>query len=172
MKRVILDTNIYGEIIRFEDTQFMLDNIPKSGLMVYGTRLIRKELRDTPRQKVIVAEEKKRKLRLLLLALYDAIVNGHNLEEGQKADSIANAYFLAYKEMGGIARLEEIEKDFRIISVASINSLDVIYSNDNKTLAHPLALKSYNLINAINKLKTPILKNYEEFKNDIRKSLL
>ena len=107
MKREILDTNIYGKILDKGDVDFVLNNLPKSNIIIYGSDIIRKELRDTPKEKIIIAENKKVKIRILLLNLYDFI----------NAD----------------------------------------------------AIKSYELVNSIKKLKTPNFKSYEEFKNAISK---
>ncbi len=169
MKRIILDSNIYGRIIEKMDVDFILNSLPKSGIIIYGTDIIRKELRDTPKQKVMISENKKIKIRLLLLNLYDFIVKDHQLKTTDTANEIAEAYCIAYKKLGGIISREEIINDFMIISSATINKLDVVYSEDNKTMLNKDALDSYELVNRIKKLRTPIFKSYKEFKNEIKK---
>ena len=80
MKRAILDTNIYGKIIEKMDIDFVLDNLQKSSIIIYGSDVIRKELRDTPKEKIMITENKKIKIRLLLLTVYDFIVKGHQFK--------------------------------------------------------------------------------------------
>jgi len=59
--------------------------------------------------------------------------------------------------------------DFMIVSIATLNKLDVVYSKDNNTMLNNYAVKSYELVNSIKKLNTPKFKSYEEFKNEISK---
>ena len=49
MKRVILDTNIYGVITIDIDRAIIRDKIGKTAI-IYGMPLIRKELRDAPKK--------------------------------------------------------------------------------------------------------------------------
>ena len=72
MKRIIFDTSAYGEMIIHPEIVKLLRRIVESnGIVVYGTKLIRKELRDTPKNERI----KEGKLRLLMLDLYDSLVS-------------------------------------------------------------------------------------------------
>jgi len=169
MKRVILDSNIYGKIIEKMDMNFVLERSSKTNLVIYGTDLIRKELRDTPKKKIMVSENKKVKIRLLLLNLYDTIVKNHQLKTTEVIKDTAEAYYLAYKQFEGLKSREEIINDFRIVSTATINGLDIIYSEDNRTMISDKSVKSYELVNKIKKLKTPSFESYEEFKNDLSK---
>ena len=169
MKRELLDSNIYGKIIEYKDVDFMLSNLPKSGIVVYGSEIIRKELRDTPKEKIMISENKKIKIRLLLLSLYDFVVGNHQLKTTDAIKELADAYYIAYKKFGGLKERHEIINDFLIVSTATLNRLDVIYSADNKTMVGKDAVKSYDLVNSIKKLKKPKFKSYEEFKNEISK---
>ena len=63
MKRVILDTNIYGRIIERDDADLVLNSIAKSGIIVYSCDVIRKELRKMSKEKITISYGKKRKLR-------------------------------------------------------------------------------------------------------------
>ncbi len=169
MKRELLDSNIYGRIIEKMEMDFVLNNLPKSGIIIYGSETIRKELRDTPKEKIMVAENKKIKIRLLLLNIYDFIVKNHQLKATDSIKELAEAYYLAYKKFGGLKARVEIINDFIIVSTATLNKLDVVYSEDKKTMLGDDAIKSYGLINSIKKLKNPKFKTYEEFKNEISK---
>ena len=169
MKKELLDTNIYGKIIEKLDVDFVLSNLPKPNLTVYGSDVIRKELRDTPKGKIIVAKNKRVKIRLLLLNLYYFILKNHQLKTTEAIEELAQAYYIAYKKFGGFKPREEIINDFIVVSTATINKLDVVYSDDNKTMLSEDAAKSYELVNSIKKLKTPKFKSYEEFKNEISK---
>ena len=169
MKRELLDSNIYGKIIENMDIDYILNKLPNSKIIVYGSDVIRKELRDTPKEKIMISQNKKIKIRILLLNLYDFIIKNHQLKTTDIVKDIANAYFIAYKKFGGIKAKEDIINDFLIVSTATTNKLDVVYSEDNKTMLGKEAIKSYELVNSIKKLKTPNFKSYEEFKNEISK---
>ena len=52
MERVILDSNIYGKSIEEGDINFVLSRLTISKIIVYGSDIIRKELRDTPKEKM------------------------------------------------------------------------------------------------------------------------
>ena len=169
MKRELLDSNIYGKIIEKMEVNFVLNNLPKSNTLIYGSDIIRKELRDTPKEKIVIAENKKKKIRILLLNLYDFIVKNHQLKTTDDVKELAEAYYMAYKKFGGFRLRESMINDFMIVSIATLNKLDVVYSEDNNTMLNNYAVKSYELVNSIKKLNTPKFKSYEEFKNEISK---
>lgn len=169
MKRVILDTNIYGKIIEKREVDFILSNLQKGSIIIYGSDVIRKELRDTSKEKIMLEQNKKIKIRLLLLNIYDFIIKNHQLKTTDSVKELAEAYYAAYKKFGGIKIKEEILNDFIIVSTAAVNNLDVVYSEDNKTMLSKEAINCYELVNEIKKLKMPKFKSYEEFKNDISK---
>ena len=73
------------------------------------------------------------------------------------------------KKFGGSKGVQEIIDDFLIVAAATINRLDIVYSEDSKTMMSAESLKSYELVNSIKKLKTPNFKKYEEFKNEINR---
>lgn len=169
MKRELLDSNIYGKIIENMEVDFVLTNLPKSNILVYGIDIIRKELRDTPKEKIVLSENKRKKIRILLLNLYDFIVKNHQLKTTDAVKELAEAYCIAYMKLGGFKSKEEIINDFIIVAAATINKLEVVYSEDNKTMLSNVAIKSYELVNSIKKLCTPKFKSYGEFKNEISK---
>jgi hypothetical protein len=82
----------------------------------------------------------------------------------QPISSLASKYFIVYKELGGTAKEKDIENDFLIVAAASIKSLDVVVSEDNKTMKDRTAMKSYEIVNKLNGLRTPEFIGYELFK--------
>ena len=163
MKRVILDTNIYGKLAKEKRPYEVLKSI-KSGddFVFYGIReLIRREVRETPRD-VRILDNKS--LRMLLLSLYDSIVKEHELRLNEKIRFIAKRYCDVYKEVGGGVSMNHIMNDFLIIACASLNNLDVVVSEDNATMLSEHSLKSYNIINKTLNLRTPEFVGYTKFK--------
>ena len=108
MKREILDSNIYGKIIENNDIDFVLECLPHSNILIYGADVIRKELRDTPKEKIMVSENKKIKIRLMLLNVYDydflivAVAALNNLEvvysEDNTIKKLKTPRFKSYEE--------------------------------------------------------------------------
>ena len=164
MKRELLDSNIYGKIIEKMDVDLVLNNLPQSGIIVYGLPIIRKELRDTPREIRVQGAN----LRNYLLRIYDKIIGNHTLKIDNYTEMLAEAYFITYKEIGGHISKADMAKDFAIVASATLNNLDIVVSNDNKTMLSEKALKSYRIVNQIKKLKSPRFLNYEEFKKEIK----
>ena len=122
MKRVILDTNIYGKIIENEDTDFILNNIAKSGIIVYSCDAITKELRRVSKEKITISKGKKRKLRSLILGLYHSIVK-KDLHLTEEILNIANLYHVIYRKLGGIIPKDSIITDFIIVnSIKKLNT--------------------------------------------------
>ncbi len=116
MKRLLLDTNIYGEFILDRDFLKLKEEI-QNKFVIHGFKIIRNELRDVPKE--IKLERKN--LRISLLHIYDELV----------------------------------KKDYQI---------DVVVSEDNKSMLTENALKAYRIINALEKKKTPNFIGYLEFK--------
>ena len=168
MKIVILDTNSYGllakDVNRFKIVEKIKTN---SKLIVYGFKIIRNELRDTPKSLRV----QKKGLRIDLLNLYDGIVEEHILEFNSNVQQMAGSYYKAYREFGGIKPREEILNDFSIVSAATIYNLDIIISNDDKTMLNESALRAYKLINSVIDKRTPKFISYEDFKRLLRGDL-
>jgi|SRR3989344_7768836 len=166
MLRVMLDTNIYGLLLKEKDAAEIEIKIEKDNqFIVYGYRPIRNEIRDIPK-----ITKLSRKSRILLLSLYDRITDGHFLEHSIKITILAKRYYDCYRNLGGIYDWDtSIRIDFMIVACASFNSLDIVYSADNKTMLSKSAIKSYNHINAKESLRTPNFLEYrhliERFRN-------
>ena len=69
MKRIILDTNIYGVIAMDEDRSEIVEKIKISKIIVYGFKTIRGEIRDVP-MKIKIGNKS---FRVDLLNLYDIL---------------------------------------------------------------------------------------------------
>lgn len=165
MKRVLLDTNIYGLIVKDNDRAKIRNKIEKErAVVVYGLPLIRRELRSTPKNIRIDGIN----LRNDLLVLYDKLTENHLLKFLNEAEELAESYFYIYKEIGGFASRDEIVKDFCIIAYASLNSLDIVVSDDSRTMFSEKATKSYSIANQIKKIRLPRFVNYEEFKRELK----
>ena len=96
MQNLILDTNIYGLIVVDLNREKVRVSIEKKkSAIVYGLPLIRKELRDTPKN----IRVRGTKLRNYLLEIYDEITKNHTLKSINEAEKLAISYFNVYKEM-------------------------------------------------------------------------
>ncbi|MBU0662686.1 hypothetical protein KKH30_02960, partial [Candidatus Micrarchaeota archaeon] len=90
--RVMLDTNIYGFLVERGETAF-LESLKKSKhVTVYGNKVIRDELRDTPKGRKF----KGRSARSLLINTYDFIVGRHNLNILPVMRFLAEKYWDSY----------------------------------------------------------------------------
>lgn len=67
--RVLFDTNIYGQLAENVDSRQFISLLEKNNILVCGSVIVRKELRNIPKGHVIG----KAKLRKLALNAYDAL---------------------------------------------------------------------------------------------------
>lgn len=137
-------------------------------IIFYGIDIIRKELRATPKTKAEIVRGKLLKLRNALLLTYDLLIGEHQYKIDSKINQIADEYYIAYKVLQGKATKDEIIKDFRIVACASLHNIDILVSDDNKTMLSPESKKAYISVNEINKMMTPNFISFEEFKNLLR----
>ncbi len=162
--RIILDTSIYGKIIedRLEDRIIEKAVIHKHDLIIYGIKIIRKELRAAPKH-----SKDRYDLRLALLKLYDALIKDHELEIKPLANTLALLYYKYYRRNGGSVSWKEIMNDMLIVAEATISKLDIIVSDDNRTMLSQPAKKSYYSVNKEHNLITPNFIGYNEFKRKL-----
>ena len=162
MKKIILDTNVYGEIAKEKTPSLALERIEtQKEFVFYGIReVIRKEVRNTPKDVKIAG----RSLRILLLGLYDSIVKGHELNLTEEMCSIAERYYDAYREFGGSKPKDKIINDFLIVACASLKKMNILVSSDNYTMLTENALRAYNIINKTKDIETPEFIDYLQFK--------
>jgi len=160
MMRVILDTNIYGELVKDPLAGKIIDVINPSIVLIYGIDIIRKELRDTPKKDRLAQKN----LRIALLALYDRLVKDHTIKTSLMMRDLAEKYDLTYRELGGKKPRESLQPDFIIVSCASLKGMDIIVTNDNATLASELSQKAFRIVNMARNLRMPGFRDYEKFK--------
>lgn len=166
MKRVILDTNIYGKMVLDEELDEIKEAV-KIKVIVYGSEVIRKEIRRAPRWTVKYPKN----LRMDLLRLYDSLVK-HNIAITPEILRLAENYYLTYSELGGRLAKSDILTDLIIVACASIQGLDIVVSNDKDTMLNKDFQKIYSLVNKLARKRNPSFLNYVEFKISLRRSLL
>jgi hypothetical protein len=165
MKRIIPDTNFYGLLANDHDRLKVVGNIKsEKGLIIYGFKTIRNELRDVPKKIKVEG----RNLRIDLLSLYDDIIGDHVIEYDTGTIKTAENYYKAYRELGGSKSKIDIINDFVIVSCASINNLDIVVSNDERSMLTENAIRAYNLINSAISKRTPRFISYDQFKKILR----
>mgnify|MGYP001558950667 CR=1 FL=1 len=165
MKKVIFDTNIYGNIA-IEDTGFdIAKNLSKNNeIIIYGSDIIEEELQRVPEEKTL----RGRKFKEIIHYLYYTIIK-YRLKTSPLIDYLAEMYLELYKDK---IKKEKIKKDnwknilvdFRIVALASLKNLDVVFSNDDRTMTSNLCIKIYKKINKENSLRTPEFLNYLDLK--------
>ncbi len=165
MKRVLPDTNFYGLLAQDRERLEVISSIKiNNRLVIYGFKIIRSELRDVPKKIKVGGKN----LRIDLLNLYDEITKNHSFEFNDSIVKIGDNYYKAYKEFGGSKSKQDIIDDFIIVSCASLNNLNIVVSNDERSMVTENAVRAYNLINSVIGRKTPKFINYSKFKNMLR----
>ncbi|HLD96830.1 MAG TPA: PIN domain-containing protein [Candidatus Nanoarchaeia archaeon] len=167
MKRVMFDTNIYGRMV--EEQTHTLIVAKAANIKVYGSVVIRKELRNASKKIKIAHEGVQRKIRIVLLILYDSIVHERTLPVTQQTDELAEQYFVAYKKFGGSEGHTAIFNDFILVATATLNTLNIVYSNDRRTMLSEQAITAYSLINEIHGLQTPHFQSYHELIRELER---
>lgn len=162
MKRLLTDTNFYGLLARDSGRLNVVGSIKTNkNLIIYGFKIIRDELMEIPKKMKIEGKN----LRVDLLNLYDEITGKHNLKFTEIITQRADNYFKAYREFGGSRAKNEIINDFCIVACASLNNLDIVVSNDARSMLTENAIRAYNLVNSVIKKRTPQFISYEKFKS-------
>lgn len=144
MKRVLLDTSVYGELVMETDVAEALVKLVPDKYVVYGTRIIRNELRDISKEAKLEGKSK----RNLLLRLYDSFVKKehHDLAIQPIIEIISSEFYRKYRACGGSKGLREMMNDLRIVACASFNSLDIVVSNDERSMLSKEALRAYSVV--------------------------
>ena len=160
MKRVILDTNIYGRIIERKEAEEIREKLElKRDIIIYGFDVVRKELRVTSKKVRI----EKKSLRLALLGIYDHLTQRHLMSTTSLIRNLADDYYETYKQLGGKYSKEELMNDFLIVACASIHELDIVVSDDNDTMLSENALRAYTIVNKLRKHRLPQFIGYDSF---------
>lgn len=162
--KTLLDTSTYGIIIAEQkDIQLKEKLDERKDVIVFGNQVVRKELENTPEEIPNHAEEKQ-KLRKRLLELYEFLVKDHELEITGLITFLANEYLKACREIPKVSQ-DKLLDDFLIVACASFYNLDIVVSEDNRTMLSEQALKAYKKINENERLRIPkfiSLKKFEE----------
>lgn len=168
MKRVIIDTSSYEEILASFSQEELRLLEERRAYAVEGFVVVRKELRDISKLKILSVEGKKVKLRLALLLLYDNLTSGRSYPLDELMVRTAEEYFDAYVKEGGNRRFDELENDFEIVACASHKQVDIVVSEDRKTMVSDEALKAYEAVNGKLGLRMPLFSEVALFKKEIR----
>jgi|SRR3989344_6968560 len=169
-KKYLLDSNIYGEMVVDKRIEQLKEDykICSQIILIYGIKeIIRKELRATPKD----AKIGEKKLRSNILGIYDIFAGKHELLLTEEHKRLANDYYSAYREFGGSKSKDAMHSDLLIVACASCKEMDVVASEDEKTMLTENAVRAYNLVNSKNKIRTPRFIGYEEFKLELRSCL-
>lgn len=165
MKNLLADTNIYGELVIDVQLGQIKDNLEKqSSVMIFGSPIVRTELRATPK-KIKVSG---RNLRIDLLSLYDILTHNRVLPVTNETEKIADSYYEAYRKLGGAKGKKELWNDFLLVASASLKNMNIVVSEDEATMQAEYSLQAYALINSARKLASPQFINYKQLKELIR----
>ena len=147
MKRVILDTNIYGRMV----IDVELD-----------------EIKEAMRRKLIVYSSEVINLRMDLLRLYDSLVK-LSISVSPEILCLAESYYFAYSKFGGRLNKSDILTDLIVVACASSKGLDIVVSEDTDTMLDNNFQKVYQLVNKLANTRNPQFLDYKEFKILLRR---
>lgn len=162
----MFDTSVYGRLVKEDVVLNEINNRKKTHeFVIYGSPLIRQELRATPK----TALYGDRKLRILLLNIYDNFITkeNQNLKFNKLIETLSKDYFSEYRKNGGNLPSEAMRNDFIIIATATIYQLDIIISDDENTMLSDKAVDSYINVNKKYGLKDPKFRKYNEFRKEL-----
>lgn len=160
MKRMILDTNIYGRMVERREADEIKTRLEsKRDIIIYGFDVVRKELRATSKNKIIG----KTKLRLAVLGIYDRLTQHRIMSTTTLISKLADDYYETYRQLGGRIHRDDIINDFLIVACASIHELDIVVSADNKSMLSGYAIKSYTIVNKLRNYRLPEFIGYDAF---------
>ena len=147
-RRVLFDTNVYELLLTQENLDKIEDLVVGGSIIAYGCKTIRDELRDIPKSKKIG----NRNLRNTLLSAYDKLVKDRSYPVGSEIEALAREYLTEYS--GGVPRAK-IYPDFKIVAAATIHRLDIIVSEDDRTMKSNPAMRAYQNVNGKKMYVTP-----------------
>ncbi len=149
--RILLDTNIYGNIFELDEAEEFIISVGKSDFIICGCNVIRKELRKIP---------KEMKLRKLALSAYDLLVD---FKRNYAVNELIKTLAIGYSGHHG-SSFKNMENDFLIVATASIHNVEIVVSDDEKTMTSAKAIKAYQNVNRKFQLSVPKFIKFEEFK--------
>jgi len=159
--RVIFDTNVYGALIN-ENNYLIIKTrlLNDKSFIIYGFGPIRKELRYIPKS----IKFGNKNTRLFLFNIYDNLTKGRELNNTKEVEDLTKKIYLFYKENGGIRNWKIIRNDFLIVACALINNLDIIVTNDKRTMLNDKAIKAYKKVVEEENLRYPLFCNLNKIK--------
>lgn len=169
-KKILLDTSVYGKLV--EDNfmvPLLLEKKKSNELIFYGLSIIRNELRAIP--KTLFNKAKDKKIRMYSLLFYDNLItkNNHNLKMNFFIDKLSSWYFQEYKRIGGSFGKNEMKIDFLIVACATLYHLDILVSDDKRTMLSDAAIKAYSIVNKEQGFQNPVYLHYDAFREKIIK---
>ena len=166
-KRILLDTSVYGKLV--DDTfvfPLLLSGKKDNDFVVYGNDIIRAELRAISRN---ARDGKGKKIRLYTLYVYDSLITkeNHNLKMNNFIEQLAKLYVNEYKVCGGGVGETQIKNDFLIIACATLHKLDIVISDDKRTMLSVAALEAYKRVNQKQGFQNPKYVQYITFRDKL-----
>lgn len=159
--KVVFDTNIYDFLI----TESELSEKIIKKFKIYNFSVVKEEIEKTPLNK-IDPRVSDTKIRDLLIQTYNLIVTENPIGEDKMIKDLSEEYFNKYKERGGTKVKKTIINDFKIVAFASLYNLDVVISNDDKTMKHKISKRAYDIVNLKYDLRTPNFIDFKTLKED------
>jgi hypothetical protein len=104
MKRAILNTNIYGNMIIGEKIELFKNRLNQ--FIIYGNKIIKNELRNAPKKREIYSKN----LRMSLLKIHDNLVK-NDLKITKEGIETAENYYRIYKELKNNIKHKKIIKN-------------------------------------------------------------
>jgi len=165
LKRILFDTSVYGRLISEPEILEKIKSKYKEEFIIYGCSTIRKELKETPKHIV----HGKKKVQIELLNIYDSFIikENHDLKYNKFVESLTLDYIKEYKKNKGTFSYASLKEDFAIIATATIYQLEIIISDDKRTMFSSSAIKSYKNVNRRHGLSDPEFKDYEKFRQEL-----
>ena len=74
-------------------------------------------------------------------------------------------FYVEYRTLGGIRSWKEISSDFKIVAHACMNGLDIVVSEDSRTMLSTIAIKAYKEVALRHSIRLPYFWKYEDIKN-------
>ena len=155
-------------------------NPQKNPDMFVGSQIAHKEvilsrlfpcraIRNIPKQKIGLLGKRLVRLRSALLGLYDLLTQNRMYNLTPEMHSLAEKYYIAYKSAGGGISRNDIFNDMLIVSFASVKKLDIVVSEDARSMLSDAAKHAYSVVNNIENLRSPNFIGFDSFINEIRR---
>ena len=170
-ERILFDTSVYGKLIGefpIEAKSFHLHSTLRKRFIVYSCNVIRAELRRAPQLPTPTGAD----LRRSLLHLHDTIVR-NQFSIDKEVDALAIAYFKRAKDIGSVKvqSWDSMQNDLSILACATLQRLDVVFTNDLRTMLGRYVVSAVREVNQARGLTSPSLLPYEDLKLILQKEL-